>query len=133
MPCLPVVHTPEEDLIFFQSHVLPKTAVTVLSVSGHPAAFVSCTPGRIEHLYVAPEHWRRGYGAALLNSARTFQEEFQLWTFQENRQARRFYAALGFREVEFTDGSRNEERTPDVRLVWRSGLSRKTAAPCARG
>ena len=45
----------------------------------------------------------------------------QLWTFQQNDRARRFYEARGFEAVEFTDGSGNKERQPDVRYVWRPG------------
>jgi GNAT superfamily N-acetyltransferase len=74
----------------------------------------------VDHLYVAPEHWRRGYGPLLLNAAKQSADALQLWTFQRNRDARAFYATAGFREVELTAGERNEERTPDVRLVWRS-------------
>ena len=42
-----------------------------------------------------------------------------LWVFQSNDRAQRFYAARGFVEVERTDGRDNEEREPDVRMVWR--------------
>jgi hypothetical protein len=45
-------------------------------------------------------------------------EGFQLWTFQANTGARRFYARHSCREVEWTNGEHNEEKTPDVRLVW---------------
>jgi hypothetical protein len=42
----------------------------------------------------------------------------RLWAFQRNVQALRFYAARGFRVIERTDGSRNEEREPDALLEW---------------
>ena len=42
----------------------------------------------------------------------------RLWVFQRNTPALRFYAARGFRVVEHTDGSRNEEREPDALLEW---------------
>jgi hypothetical protein len=42
----------------------------------------------------------------------------RLWAFHRNAQALRFYAARGFRVVERTDGSRNEEREPDAMLEW---------------
>ena len=38
-----------------------------------------------------------------------------LWTFQRNAGARRFYERNGFVAMEFTDGASNEEREPDVR------------------
>ena len=42
----------------------------------------------------------------------------QLWTFQRNLSARRFYEARGFALVEQTDGARNEEKEPDARYLW---------------
>jgi hypothetical protein len=41
-----------------------------------------------------------------------------LWTFQQNAAARRFYEGRGFKPVEMTDGSGNDERVPDVRYRW---------------
>jgi putative acetyltransferase len=41
--------------------------------------------------------------------------------FQANERARRFYEKRGCVPVEFTDGSGNEEKTPDVRYRWTSG------------
>jgi chorismate mutase len=43
---------------------------------------------------------------------------FCLWVFESNAPARRFYARRGLVELERTDGSANEERSPDVRLAW---------------
>jgi len=39
-------------------------------------------------------------------------------SIQRNADARRFYAARGFVEVALTDGTRNDEREPNVRMVW---------------
>ena len=41
-----------------------------------------------------------------------------LWVFESNRPARDFYARHGFVSLERTDGSANEERAPDIKLVW---------------
>ena len=40
-----------------------------------------------------------------------------LWTFQRNTGARRFYERNGFIAVDLTDGASNEEREPDVRYT----------------
>jgi hypothetical protein len=45
---------------------------------------------------------------------------FRLWVFLQNVPARRFYERHGLRLVEETDGSRNEERTPDALYEWRA-------------
>ncbi len=119
MPWLPIVHTPEEDLIFFREEVLPKQNVLIADVSGQVAGFVAFSDGWLGHLYVAPENWRTGIGALLLAEAQAVSTTLQLWTFQSNTGARAFYARHGFEEVEVTDGLRNEEKTPDIRMMWR--------------
>jgi ribosomal protein S18 acetylase RimI-like enzyme len=40
------------------------------------------------------------------------------YTFQRNARARAFYESQGFRIIKMTDGSRNEEREPDIRYGW---------------
>jgi ribosomal protein S18 acetylase RimI-like enzyme len=45
-------------------------------------------------------------------------EQLDLYTFQPNAGARRFYERHGFAAVEFGDGSDNEERVPDVLYRW---------------
>jgi GNAT superfamily N-acetyltransferase len=59
---------------------------------------------------VLPGAQGRGVGTELLNVAKGACGRLELWTFQRNARARRFYAARGFALVEQTDGARNEER-----------------------
>ena len=47
-------------------------------------------------------------------------DDCDLFTFQRNERARAFYEAHGFRIVNLSDGSRNEEGEPDV-LVRMAG------------
>ena len=70
--------------------------------------------GWVDHLYVHPAHHRSGIGAALLHKAKDANEQLQLWAFQRNENALRFYASQGFRLVKTTDGRGNEEREPDA-------------------
>ncbi len=82
--------------------------------------FCSLGTGWIEHLYVAPGHTGHGFGSRLVRLALDRQPGgLQLWTFQVNADARRFYERHGFRAVQMTDGAGNEERQPDVRYAWR--------------
>jgi GNAT superfamily N-acetyltransferase len=75
----------------------------------------------IEQLYVDPPRTGNGLGARLLDLAKRQRPEgLQLWTFESNTRARRFYERHGFAVAERTDGSGNEERAPDLRYVWRS-------------
>jgi hypothetical protein len=63
---------------------------------------------------------RAGIGDRLIELVRQRQPSgLQLWTFQVNAAARRFYERHGFVAVEWTEGAANEEGEPDVRYVWR--------------
>jgi GNAT superfamily N-acetyltransferase len=72
----------------------------------------------IDQLYVLPEAQGRGTGSALVQVAQRAFDRLQLWTFQRNEKARRFYEAKGFALVEETDGADNEEKEPDARYLW---------------
>jgi GNAT superfamily N-acetyltransferase len=76
--------------------------------------------GWIEQLYVDPGWLGRGIGSRLMALAKELQPGgLQLYTFQVNDRARRFYEHHGFVATWFGDGSANEERQPDVRYEWR--------------
>jgi GNAT superfamily N-acetyltransferase len=83
-------------------------------------AMMALKPGWVEQLYVAPDRLGQGIGRRLIDLAKKRSDgELQLWTFQVNARARRFYERNGFVASEMTDGSANEEREPDIRFVWR--------------
>ena len=118
MPWLPVLHGPQAEHRFFRDLVLPRETVLVARTGGRTVGFVSVDGGWLRHLYVAPEHWGGGAGTRLLDAAKAGRSALQLWVFRGNRRARRFYAERGFRDCEFTDGRRNEEGVPDLRMAW---------------
>ena len=119
MPWLPVLHSLQDDLRYFRDVVLHNEQVWVASNAAAVLGFAATANGWLNHLYVSPEQWRGGLGRTLLEAAQTHVPSgLQLWTFQHNQMARRFYATHGFREVEFTNGQDNEERCPDVRMMW---------------
>ena len=82
-------------------------------------------PDWLEHLYIDASATGRGLGARMLDVARSELDgdQIQLWTFQSNVGAQRFYERHGFVAVQTTDGD-NEEKAPDVRYVWRRGTDR---------
>ncbi len=85
-------------------------------------AIMSLKPGWVEQLYVATDRQGEGIGRRLLDLAKERSDgELQLWTFQVNARARRFYERNDFVVAEMTDGAGNSEREPDVRFVWREG------------
>lgn len=115
---LPQLHTVKEAVVWMSETVLPTHRVTVAEADGKACGYIACSEGWIDQLYVHPDHQGRGVGARLLESVLAEGGSRQLWTFQQNARARAFYESRGFRAVEFTDGSGNEEKTPDVRYVW---------------
>ena len=118
MPWLAGVHTPEEVRHYFETVVVPNSEVWVVKTRGALAGFMSLRGNWIDHLYMAPPAWRQGFGRLLVGKAMATRLRLELWTFQRNEGARRFYESFGFEAVEFTDGSANEEREPDVLYVW---------------
>ncbi len=77
--------------------------------------------GWIEHLMVAPGLSGTGIGSRLIELAKSRAgASLDLWTFQTNLGARRFYERPGFEARETTDGD-NVERAPDVRYRWERG------------
>lgn len=73
----------------------------------------------VHSLYVAPARTGQGIGTALLDLAKSLRpRRLGLWVFETNEGARRFYERHGFVELQRTDGSANEEREPDIEMVW---------------
>ena len=117
---LPNIHTDEETSYFIANIVLRDQEVHVAETNGEISGFLAMHGDMVEHLYVRPDLLRRGIGSALLQRAKErMPSGFRLWVFQENVPARRFYERHGLRLIEQTDGSRNEERTPDALYEWR--------------
>ena len=84
--------------------------------------FVAIGATRIDHLYLRPASTGRGIGRRLLALAKYRRPlGLDLWAFQANTGARRFYERNGFEAVEETDGSGNEEHEPDIRYMWPGG------------
>jgi putative acetyltransferase len=118
LPWLAGLHTPEEDEWFYRAVVFAGSTVWGAFDADALVAVMATRPGWIDQLYVLPGHQGRGIGTALLEVAKTGASELELWTFQQNALARRFYERHGFVAVEQTDGAGNEEREPDVRYRW---------------
>ena len=118
LPWLIGLHTPEEDRWFYRERVFTGCQVHGAFEGGALVAIIAFRTDWIDQLYVLPEVQGRGVGSELLRVAKRAFDCLQLWTFQRNLSARRFYEARGFALVEETDGSRNEEKEPDARYLW---------------
>jgi GNAT superfamily N-acetyltransferase len=85
----------------------------------HPLAVLILDGGWIDQLYVEPTCTGMGLGSHLIELAKWRRPAgLQLWTFVTNTGAQRFYRRHGFAVAETTDGSRNEEKAPDIRFIW---------------
>ncbi len=116
---------PDEDRPKLGGWIMERHEIWVADERGRVTGFAGLTPGRLDHLYVDPEAQNRGVGTALLERAKILQPDgLQLWVFQRNEGARRFYRRHGFRLVKLTDGGENMEREPDALYEWRPGHPR---------
>lgn len=118
LPWLTGLHTPDEDRWFYRERVFTGCQVHGAFEGGALAAIIAFRSGWIDQLYVLPAVQGCGVGSELLQIAKRRFDCHQLWTFQRNLRARRFYEARGFALVEETDGAGNEEKEPDVRYLW---------------
>lgn len=119
LPFLPDLHTPQDDLWFVRERMLVQNEVWVAEEGGEVVGFIGFREGWIDHLYVHPDWQGRGIGPQLLAKPLSLRQSRRLWTFQKNARARKFYEARGFKLVELTDGSGNEEKEPDALYEWR--------------
>ena|ERR1051325_6755986 len=127
MTFVPKMHTDEEDRGSVRGLIADKEC-WVAERDGAIVGLACFHNGWLEQLYVHPSHHNRGAGSLLLRQVMCEHPEgFHFWTFQANAGARRFYERHGCVAVEFTDGSGNEERTPDVRYQWRPARTRRIA------
>ena len=116
---LPELHTPAEDRWFIAKVILKDCVVTLAEHDQTVIAFLARQDEDIRLLHSHPDWIGRGAGTLLLEHAKASGvAALELWCFQANHQARRFYEARGFRPIRFTDGAHNEEKMPDVRYRW---------------
>lgn len=89
--------------------------------TGRVVALMALSESKVEQLYVAPAWIGRGLGRRLIEVAKTSRPAgLDLYCFQANGFARRFYERHGFVPIAFGDGSGNEEHQPDVLYRWRT-------------
>lgn len=116
----PLVHDDDEVRRWVTQVVIPRLECWLAEDGSRTLVGMLVLQGDwIDQLYVDPDLTNAGIGSELLAVAkRERPERLRLWTFAANQGAQRFYTRHGFREVERTDGSRNEERAPDILYAW---------------
>ena len=113
---LPRINSRAED-IAFADELIKKNWVNVFertTIEG----FIARNDAEIHALYVRTEALGQGVGTALMDHAKSQSDTLELWTFQANFAAQRFYERHGFLEVIRTDGFGNDEKLPDIQFKW---------------
>jgi hypothetical protein len=101
----------------FLSRFAPKRLkefeVTVAEDETGIVAFLARRGEEVRLLYTRPDRIGMGAGSQLIEASKaTAVGALELWCFQVNERARRFYEARGFHAIRFTDGADNEEQMP---------------------
>lgn len=123
VPDIPPLAHPDDGVRDWIRGVLSEQEVWLaLSADGAFLGLMVLDGDWLDQLYLDPAHTGNGIGTRLLDLAKQRRPEgLQLWTFESNIRAQRFYERHGFTVAERTDGSGNEEHAPDLRYVWRAG------------
>ena len=121
LPWLVDLHTADEDRWFYRERVFKSCRVWGVSECAALKGIIAFREDWVDQLYVLPEAHGRGIGGALLQVAKSVFGSLQLWTFQRNDKARRFYQARGFQLIRETDGAENEEKEPAALYRWTRG------------
>jgi GNAT superfamily N-acetyltransferase len=115
----PSIHDDDDVRHHFATVVLPTREVWVaVDPDDGIVGFLALHDGWVDHLYLEPGRTGQGLGTQLLDLAKERRPEgIDLWAFQSNVGARRFYERHGFGAVRMTDDD-NEEGAPDVLYRW---------------
>lgn len=115
----PLAHTDDQVRSWIREVVIPARETWAAVAGGTVIGMMVLVGAELDQLYVAPGWTGRGIGGRLVELAKGLRPGgLSLFTFQVNEGARRFYERHGFILIDETDGSRNEERQPDIRYAW---------------
>lgn len=121
LPTVRRAHTDDQVRAWFADVVVVRHESWVAVADGSVVGILVLDEGNeLDQLYLNPAWRGLGLGDRLVALAKQRRPGgLELWTFQVNGPAQRFYERHGFVAVRRTDGSTNEEREPDIRYAWR--------------
>lgn len=114
----PHLHSAAQDVAFCGRMIDRGWVRVAVAADRAILGFIARDGEEVDALYVAAPARGHGIGKALIADAKARVARLELWTFQRNTGAQRFYEREGFAEVTRTDGADNQEKLPDVRYAW---------------
>lgn len=119
LPTVRLTHTDDEVRDWIARVVVVQYETWVAEADGAVVGLMALHDDWVEQLYLRPDWRGRGLGERFLALAKERSPGgLQLWCFQVNAPAGRFYESNGFVAAEMTDGARNKEHEPDIRYEW---------------
>jgi GNAT superfamily N-acetyltransferase len=116
----PLVHAEDDAKEHFSEIIRQSADVWVVEADDAIAGVMVLNGNWVDQLYIDPDWTGQGLGSALIERAKTERPEgLELWTFESNVGAQRFYERHGFIAVGRTSGD-NEEGAPDIHYRWAS-------------
>jgi ribosomal protein S18 acetylase RimI-like enzyme len=117
---MPRVHTRDDIVKHYEDDEKMKRNTIVAVDGSRVRGFMTISrDGFLTALYVEQASRNQGIGGLLLARAkRELSPEVNLYTFQANAGAQKFYQRHGFVEINRTTGD-NEENLPDILMEWR--------------
>lgn len=117
---MPRIHSAEDVVRHYRDVVYRDRKVLVVAADERVVGMMALDKSQsVTALYVKAGFRDQGVGHLLMETAkREYPNHLQLWTFQKNANAIKFYEREGFVEINRTDGD-NEENLPDVMMEWR--------------
>lgn len=122
---MPRIHDHADVERYYRDTVFPERTVFVAERDERIAGFMALSSDHyVTALYIDTPDRGIGIGRDLLGTAKTLSpRELNLWTFEANGDAQRFYENQGFSALRRTDGD-NEESLPDILYHWRGAGGR---------
>lgn len=121
LPTVRRIHTDDQVRSWVAAVLIPEHETWVAEASGEIVGMMALGGEELDQLYLRPDWRGRGLGHRFVALAKERRPGgLALYAFQVNGPACRFYVRHGFEVVDRNDGSRNEEREPDVRYAWRA-------------
>jgi len=114
----PLVHAEDDAKEHFAETIRQSADVWVVEADDAIAGVMVLNGNWVDQLYIDPHRTGQGLGSSLIDKAKTERPEIlELWTFESNVGAQRFYERHGFIAVGRTAGE-NEEGAPDIHYRW---------------